>query len=86
MEKCSDPLDTASQMQDQANESALAQRRAVEAKRVKAFMRALDTDEGDGQHCLECDIDIPWRRLANYNMLCTPCAQQVEDQKKRTGT
>lgn len=83
LERCTDPLDMANQMQSQANEQAIEIRRRAEAKRIQAVKQAKDDGEFDGSHCVVCDDDIPLLRLAQHQMHCTPCAQAIETKNKR---
>ncbi len=85
IEKCTDPLDMANQLQTQANEQAIARQRAAEAQSRKAFEDAIENASFDGEHCTECDDEIPQERLEMFKTQCTPCAQLAEDQKKRRG-
>lgn len=85
LERCTDELDMASQLQNQANEQAIAARRRIEARRVQVVAAALEDGEFDGAHCTICDDEIPALRLELHHMHCTPCAQEIEDKNKRNG-
>lgn len=83
LEKCTDPLDMGSQMQNQANEQAVETARRTEARRVQAVKQALDDGDFDGVHCITCEDEIPQARLDMHHMHCTPCAQAIETNNKR---
>lgn len=83
LERCTDELDMANQMQSQANEQAIEARRLAEARRVQVVRAARADGSFDGLHCVDCDDEIPTARLALHYMHCTPCAQAIETKNKR---
>ncbi len=86
LEKCTDPLDMANQLQSQANEQAIEIRRRAEQRRIALVKQALDDGDFDGSHCVDCEDEIPAERLAATQMHCTPCAQAIETKNKRMRT
>lgn len=85
LERCTDELDMANQLQSQANEQAVAAQRRVEARREQLVREALDDGRFDGTHCIVCEDVIPEERIAQTHMHCTPCAQVIETKNKRMG-
>lgn len=85
IEKCTDPLDMAAQLQDQANEQAIEIQRRLETRRLQVVATALEEGEFDGMHCVVCDDYIPSLRRRQHHMHCTPCAQTIETKNKRMG-
>ena len=55
LERCTDELDMANQMQSQANEQAIETLRRAEARRVQVVKQALDDGTFDGVSCIVCD-------------------------------
>lgn len=87
LEKCADDLDRAGQLQNQANEQAIAARRRLEARRIQAVQTARDDGDFDGLHCVVCEVYIPARRRRQHHQMhCTPCAQAIETKNKRMRT
>jgi DNA-directed RNA polymerase subunit RPC12/RpoP len=39
----------------------------------------------DGVHCVDCDVEIPAKRLAWGRVRCTECESRLELKKKTTG-
>lgn len=85
LERCTDELDMAGQLQNQANEQAVERLRASEVRRAQLVQQALDDGDFDGLHCVECLVEIPAERLAMTVMHCTLCAQAIETKNKRMG-
>lgn len=83
MERSADPIDMASQLEEQQTEQAqLARQRAVEAEDKKARDEAIDRGF-DGEHCVECEDDLPAVRIAYGKVRCTPCQVEHDSLKKR---
>lgn len=74
MERTADTIDAATQLQEQANEQALARARAAGGRQSHP--------DFDGAHCLDCEVDLPPVRLAYGFIRCTPC-QVVEDKRAK---
>ena len=87
MERCTDELDMASQLQEQANEQAIERQRSLENKEMRRVAAALADGSFDGVHCVkeDCGVAIPAARLGMNKMVCTDCAAVVEAQMKRRG-
>jgi RNA polymerase-binding transcription factor DksA len=84
-ERTSDSSDLASLREAEANEQALARQRAKESARIRATQIAINDGDFDGEHCIECDVELPAERIADHRMLCTVCQSAVERQKKMRG-
>lgn len=85
LERCSDPIDMGTQLQNQANEQAIELQRRAEARREQLVKAALDDSSFDGTHCVICEDSIPPERIAQIHMHCTSCAQAIETKNKRMG-
>ena len=70
LEKCTDVLEMASQIQDQLNEQAIA--------RVRQSDKPQSHPDFDDKHCIDCDIEIHAVRLAMGRIRCTCCETRVE--------
>ncbi len=77
IEKSADEMDMASQLQEQLNE------RGLDAVRLN--MKPQSHPDFDGDHCLDCEVDIPVERLAMGRIRCTACETVLEKQKKQRG-
>ena len=70
LEKLTDVLDMASQLQEQQNEQAIA--------RVRQSDKPQSHPDFDGEHCVDCDIEMPELRLSMHRIRCTSCESVVE--------
>lgn len=84
-DKCSDNSDLASLREAESNEQALARARSKESARIRATQIAINDGDFDGEHCIECEVDLPAERIADHRMLCTGCQSAVERLKKMRG-
>lgn len=70
IERSADQLDIAADLQDQANEQALANFRKSDKPQAHP--------DFDGAHCLDCGDDMPELRLQMHRIRCTSCETVVE--------
>jgi hypothetical protein len=77
LEKSADDLDMASQLQEQQNEQAL--------ERMRAVPKVQTHPDFDGEHCVECEVDMPTERLAAGRVRCTICESAIEVKLKFRG-
>lgn len=74
-----DDADKAQDQIEKFNESALAR------VRQRVSLKESHPDF-DGQHCIDCWIDIPAKRLEAGRIRCVDCQTLLErEQKRRTG-
>lgn len=81
IEKSADPLDLASQLMQQHNEQASHARDAKEARRLREYRRLLEDGDIDGEHCMDCDIELPELRRTECRLRCTEC--ETKQERKR---
>lgn len=81
-DKLSDNTDLAALRQSEANEQALARQRAAESARIRATQIAINDGDFDGEHCMECEVELPEQRIADHRMLCTACQTRADQQRK----
>lgn len=76
-ERYSDPLDAASELADEMNSRAIANFRNAAKPETH--------DDFDGEHCVDCDDDIPRERLAMGRIRCVCCQTILERRRQGRG-
>ena len=75
IEKTADQIEMASQIQEKINEQGLALVRAAGGPQKHP--------DFDGEHCVDCEDDLPPVRIAYGRIRCTPCQTAAEQAAKR---
>ncbi len=76
-ERYSDPLDAATELTEELNSRAIANfRNAAKPETHPDF---------DGEHCIDCEDDIPQVRLAMGRVRCVTCQSILERRAQGRG-
>lgn len=67
---------------DYAQHQQLREQAAIH-ERARQMARPETHPDFDGEHCLDCDIEIPEPRLKLGKIRCVDCQQLLEDREKR---
>lgn len=67
---------------DYAQHQQLREQAAIH-ERARQMARLETHPDFDGEHCLDCDIEIPESRLKLGKIRCVDCQQLLEDREKR---
>lgn len=62
---------------------------AIEVAQAEARARALGKSgpethpDFDGEHCVDCEVEIPVKRLELYKVRCVSCQELLENKGRR---
>lgn len=68
---------------DHAQHQQLREQAAIQM-RARALAKPESHPDFDGEHCVDCDVEIPIQRLNLGRVRCVDCQQFIEDKQKRT--